>query len=316
MLAFVLRAQDLRLVVRLLLDAGPALLLPALWHLVPLACDAQAWRVVLVATRAPVGFGLVLRARWIDESVNALLPVMSVGGIVARIRVLSRSGVSATQGAASAIVDLTLALFAELAFVACGLAALALRDESEATGRLLAPLALGAALVLAVGATAWLVLRRGVFRAAGRLVNRLVPVASALRAGSGRAERSADTHLARLDVLVRRIRRERSALLACLGWRAAAWVLGSVETWLALRVLGSPVGAVQAFAIEALAQALRTAGFAVPGAIGVHEGGTVLVGRAFGLEDETALALALTRRVRELVLGLPGLVTWHALETR
>ncbi len=47
------------------------------------------------------------------------------------------------------------------------------------------------------------------------------------------------------------------------------------------------------------------------GALGVQEGGLVMLGRVIGLGPETALALSLAKRVRELVLGIPGLIAWQ-----
>jgi hypothetical protein len=39
-----------------------------------------------------------------------------------------------------------------------------------------------------------------------------------------------------------------------------------------------------------------------------------VLGPLLGLPAETALAIALTKRVRELALGLPGLFVWHWIE--
>ncbi len=69
-------------------------------------------------------------------------------------------------------------------------------------------------------------------------------------------------------------------------------------------------------AIEALVYALRTIAFAVPSAIGVQEGGYVLIGAIFGLGPDAALALSLLKRARELALGLPALMVWQFLETQ
>jgi hypothetical protein len=63
--------------------------------------------------------------------------------------------------------------------------------------------------------------------------------------------------------------------------------------------------------LEALGNAVRGAAFAVPGAIGVQEGGFILLGSLIGIAPDTALALSLVKRVRELTLGLPGLLTWQ-----
>ena len=47
------------------------------------------------------------------------------------------------------------------------------------------------------------------------------------------------------------------------------------------------------------------------GALGVQEGGYVLVCGLFGIPPEGALALSLVRRLRDLLLGLPGLAAWR-----
>ncbi len=87
--------------------------------------------------------------------------------------------------------------------------------------------------------------------------------------------------------------------------------MGVGEVWLALSFLGHPVSLLSAMMLESLGQAVRAGAFAVPGALGVQEGGYVMLGRVLGLGPETALALSLAKRVRELLLGIPGLIAWQ-----
>ena len=54
--------------------------------------------------------------------------------------------------------------------------------------------------------------------------------------------------------------------------------------------------------------------FFVPGALGVQEGGYLLICAMFGVSAPSALALSLIRRIRELALGVPGLLLWHRME--
>jgi hypothetical protein len=65
---------------------------------------------------------------------------------------------------------------------------------------------------------------------------------------------------------------------------------------------------VVALLLESLGQAIRGAAFAIPGALGIQEGGYLLLAPVAGLSPETALALSLAKRTRELILGLPGLL--------
>ena len=104
-------------------------------------------------------------------------------------------------------------------------------------------------------------------------------------------------------------RRDRLVVAFCL--QGAAWALGTAETWLVLHALGLDASAGQAFVIESLGMAARSAGFAVPGALAIQEGGFVLAAAAVGLAGTAALSLSLVKRVRELVIGLAGLACWR-----
>jgi uncharacterized membrane protein YbhN (UPF0104 family) len=61
---------------------------------------------------------------------------------------------------------------------------------------------------------------------------------------------------------------------------------------------------------------IRSAAFAVPGGLGVQEGGYLVVGNLLGIPGDAAFALSLIARVRELALGIPGLISWQIIEGR
>ena len=119
-----------------------------------------------------------------------------------------------------------------------------------------------------------------------------------------------------MDGEVLRLYGERRVVLASGCWHLLAWFVGIAEVWYALHLLGHPVDLRTALLFESLGQAIRTGAFAVPGALGIQEGGYVLVGGALGIEPGVALGLSLVRRVRELLLGLPGLASWQASAIR
>jgi uncharacterized membrane protein YbhN (UPF0104 family) len=98
-------------------------------------------------------------------------------------------------------------------------------------------------------------------------------------------------------------------------WHLVSWLLGGVEVCLVLHFFGHDVGLGAGMIIESLGQAAKAVGFAVPGAIGVQEGGYVIVCRLLGLSPEIAIALSLVKRLREVVLGIPGLVLWQRTES-
>lgn len=83
-----------------------------------------------------------------------------------------------------------------------------------------------------------------------------------------------------------------------------------------MRFLGQPIPVIDAFILESLGAGVRAAAFMVPGQLGILEGSFILFGAVFGLPAQTALAISFARRVRELALGVPGLLVWQWIEGR
>jgi putative membrane protein len=293
---------DIAGVVDLLLAAGPGLIVAAIFHLAPMALNARAWQLLLpVHERSSLR--TLTRATWIRESVNGLLPVGRIGGEVVAYRILRRSLISRASAAASLVADMALSVVSQAGFALLGLGLLVMLGATTlATPRLLA----GLAIMIALGVAFALVQRAGAMSAITSVLNRLL---------AGRLN-AAITKSLRLDSAMREIYARRRDVAACLAWQLAGWVAGAGEIWLALYFLGHPCSVLDAIVIEALIQAISSAAFLVPGALGVQEGGFVLVGAALGIDGTTALALATARRLRDLIVFLPGLLAWHWSEVR
>jgi putative membrane protein len=285
-------------ILQTLASAGVGLLWVSLFHAFPILASALAWYFVLAPVQVPA-LRTVVSARWIAESINQLLPALHVGGNVVRAQRLAQSGVPGALAGASVVVDITLHLFAQLLFTVLGLSLLLVRargsglDGSIVVGFVLS--ALGAAGF-------YFAQRRGLFGALAAILRRVFRSAD----GSALLE-GADA----IDAWIGRLYGFRRALVISEVWHVLSWVLGAGEIWLALRFLGHPVDWTTAIIIESLGEAIRTVSFPIPGALGVQEGGFVLLGGLFGLTPGVSVALSLTKRVRELALGVPGLAVWQ-----
>jgi putative membrane protein len=123
--------------------------------------------------------------------------------------------------------------------------------------------------------------------------------------------------LGAIDVLYASLKRlygNRARVAGGMGIHLVGWLIGTIEVYVALHFMGYPVSIVEAVVIESLAQAVRGAAFAVPGALGAQEGGLIALCAIFGIPAEAALALSLVKRLADLLVGVPGLFAWHALE--
>ncbi len=282
---------------------GWALLAASLYRIVPVELNAAAWAALLEKRR--LGWAVTLWMRWIGEAVNSLLPAAQIGGDFARARLLTAGGVPAGEATAAMVADVAIGAFTQVLFTFLGAAALILGAPAEAPARThLGWLALVIGIGAGFAALLIVVARVGV----GRLLTALPlhlngRLAARLRNGGAAIDRSLGS-----------IRRRPRALLTSATWHLMAWLAQVVETWLVLRLLGRPISWVAALAMESLAASARGAAFVVPGGIGVQEGALVAVGAAFGVPAPAALALAVVKRARELVVGAPAIVAWAIAE--
>jgi uncharacterized membrane protein YbhN (UPF0104 family) len=119
-----------------------------------------------------------------------------------------------------------------------------------------------------------------------------------------------------LDRELRACLRRGWSLLFAGGLQFVGLISGSFEIWFVLRLFGHPIDVTAALVLESMVQAMRHVAFAVPAGLGVQEAGLVLFGHAFGVSSELALAVSLAKRIREVLCGLPPLLSWQWLEGR
>ena len=293
-------------VARAMLLVGWGLAAITAFHLLPMFLSALSWRELLPrASRLDIAS--VTWVRWIRESINSLLPVAGVGGDVACARLAHLLGVPGKEATASMMVDVTVGAATQLLYVAIGVALLLLRSTAPAVLAVASATLVGIAIFIAVIAAFVLLQHRGMLALSARLAGGLLRSERVGAAAGGAAA---------VDGAITALYRDRGALWRASLIRLLGWAAGTGETWLVTLFLGQPLGLTDAFILESLGAGVRGAAFMVPGQLGVLEGSFVVFGALFGLPPDAALVISLARRVRELALGLPGLIVWHWLETR
>ena len=294
-------------VLHLLSQAGWALLWLVPFHALPLLLDAQGWRVLL-APRDPEGRADLPFLFWVAtvrEAVNRLLPTANVGGEIIGVRLAKWRVPDGAAVAASIIMEVLFTLVNQYIFTALGIVLLvAATQATEQTWTILAGLALSLPLPILLGA----LLRYGkIFERMEKVAERILGDSNGLAALLGGSS---------LDAEIRALYARHGRLLTALLWQLSGYIVGSFETWLALLLLGHPVSIWTAIAVEASTQAVRHLIFIVPAGVGVQEAGLVLFGQMVGIDSDVALSLSLTKRMREVLFGVPALLSWQWLEAR
>lgn len=269
------------------------------WQLALFGLLGLAWWTLL-PRRLPVT--LLIWARMVRDSTANCLPFSAVGGFVFGARAAMQGGLTWPMASGSTLADVTIEYCTEMIFA---LASLFVLIDVRPGSELVLPFALGIAAG-SCAAVIFIALQRGAAPLARRF---------------GRRLRSAwlSAAIASVEMTHREIAliyAQPARFVASGAVHLAGWVTNGVGGWLIMRLTGSDIGIVEAIAIEGLLQVALTAAFAVPGFAGVQEGAYILIGGAFGLTPDAAIAVSLVRRARDLTLGIPILFAWQLIEAR
>jgi len=281
---------------------GWLLLLVVPIHVLVLALDAAGWRPLLPGSLVP-GPAYLTGVAIVREALSTFVPGR-IGGELVGIRMLVRRRIPMTTAAASVVVEVTLWLVAQLIFAVAGLVILA---SSPSAGDIPRVGAIGL-LIVSAAVALFVALQRhvGMFGLLQRLLRRVAGETVAGFFGSAEA----------LDMAIASIYRDPSALVLSVLWVLASFAVAAFETWLALRVLGQPVGYGAAVVVESLTLLVQSAAFLVPAGLGTQEASVLLLCGAVGVPAPAALALAITRRGRQIILGIPAVIAWFWTERR
>jgi putative membrane protein len=260
----------------------------AWWTAAPDAPASQAWAFI---------WGRLLR-----EAASDVLPLAQVGGLLVGVRAVSARGVGEAQVVGSLIIDLTTEMAAQLVYTLFGVALLTAALAHATGAREIAATAGWAALLGGGVLAAFIVFQGRSVDLAARLSSRWLKNTRA-RADAVRAVLTC--------VYAQPLR-----LASGFGLHSFSWVASGACAWLALRFMGVDLPLWRVLMLESLMAAVRSVAFMTPGALGVQEGAYVLVAPMLGLPPDSALALALIRRGKDLAIGVPALLLWQTGEGR
>ncbi|HWX68094.1 MAG TPA: lysylphosphatidylglycerol synthase domain-containing protein [Steroidobacteraceae bacterium] len=260
-----------------------------------------AWQVLLPAESAPP-LSLLVRARLVRDAAAEVLPLSQLGGIALGVRAAILQGMAAPLAAASMIADVTTEMLAQIAYAAAGMAILVTRvPQSSRVAALISGCAIGLVLAVILAALFIALQRRG-----GEITARLAT----------RVLRRAGQTLNGLSASLETIYRSPARVALSTALHLAGWIGNGAAVWLGFRLMGARVDLAAAIAIESIVYAIRSAAVFIPNALGVQEGAYILLGPIFGVGTDTALAMSVLKRARDIAIGVPVLLMWQAAEGR
>jgi uncharacterized membrane protein YbhN (UPF0104 family) len=260
--------------------------------------EAVSWHYLLLDPHTRPSLSRLFWLRLAGEALNQLTPTASLGGEAFKAARLTHAGVSFPDATASVVIHKGILVLSLVLYIVMGLA-LAPWLLPEAASHL-GLLTLGAGALGAAGIAFLIIQVRNPCGVSMRLLDKLGVCPAALKAREG--------SLNGLDARLATFYREhpgRCVLAFTLFF--LSWVLHGVEVYVMFQALGHPISWPLALCLDALAMLFTALGFFIPAAVGVQEGGNILLALGFRLGAALGAAFSVLRRLREafwLSLGL------------
>ena len=302
-LALLIFWQGFNEIFNLLFKSGFSLLyLPIVW-MPSLFVAVISWYQLFPKKNVPP-FKELFLALWIGRAINTILPVATIGGEIAKARLLILWGKPAVNVSASVLVDKTVQALALIPWAIIGISLLIyLAIDNE-----LAILLMLGTLILGLGIVGFIFFQRtGIFSFFANIIGKFNTTDSwekiTLKASD-------------VDKSVNEIYNNKKQFIVSILWRTFGLILQTSEVWLACYLLGHPISLIEAIMLKSLTSIITDLAFIIPNGYGVQEGGYLVLGVLVGLTAEFALALSLATRVRELIIDIPGLLYWQHIEVK
>lgn len=264
--------------------------------------ESWSWKYILVQPPAKITVGRLFWLRLGGESLNQLTPTACLGGEPFKASRLQAAGVPLEVATASVVILKGILFLSLTLYIITGVALAPVFLPEAATHMLLLCVA---ALGLAAAGVIFVVVQgREPCGNSFRFLSRRGWVPHFLRDQEG--------FLGDLDMAMSQFYRQypaRAALAFSLFF--LSWLLHSVEVYLIFWLLGHPISWGLAVCLDALAMLFTALGFFIPAAMGIQEGGNILLALGFKLGFDLGAAFSILRRIREafwLCLGL--IVVW------
>lgn len=292
-----------------------------LWQIMVIILLGWAWHAVC----PNISVIRLMWARFLRESAATCLPFSQIGGILLSIRTVcfkkhpytkNPSNISVAQGISANIVDITTETLGQIIFTIVGIGILIVGQYHETLHNVTLP---GIKISLK-----WLIILGIIFlflisfslvwsqRQGSTFIRKSLNFLSKniAKQWTDQINANASTLQNALDQIWAK---PKNILLSCF-LHFIGWLAGAVGTWLCYRFLGANINIQEAITIEALICVALSIGFLVPANVGVQEGAYVVLGSIFGLDPHLSFSLSLIRRARDILIGVPCLLLWQALE--
>ncbi len=267
-------------------------------HIPTLFFDAMAWKVFIKNENFSILWSFIIT--WVSQASGKFFPTGTVTGEFIRIYLGTKKGLSFHESSSTVFADLVIATFS--LFLIASLSFLIVLSNNviffQNDNSLYIVISL---LILLSGCVFfYFFIKRRLLKFFLNLKNPL----------NFKLKRNNIKLLLKIDYSLFKISSNKLNIFRATITRLLGWISGALEIYVFLMIINVEVSFVDVILIEAFTGLIRSVVFFIPAGLGVQELAFVIIGSHVGLSDSVSFSMAIGRRIREIGVGLPAILTW------
>ena len=269
-------------------------------HVPTLFFDSLAWVCLMSKNRLTIS--QALNITWIAQTSGKFIPTGNITGEFIRFYLAKKSGQRFVDSSSTVVADLVVATFA-LFIVGLFSLICILEIDNDVVGNYNFFYLLFSLLVIMISCLIFFIIIRK------RIVKTFLKKSSKLFKFS--LKKPNIINLIRLDYSLYKLSYKKKKLFKSLILRISGWVSGAFEIYIFLIIIGIDAKLIDVILIESVTAIVRSVAFFIPAGLGIQELTFIIIGEYVGYSAIVSFSMAIGRRLREILVGLPAIIVWY-----
>ena len=283
--------------IQLIMNAKYKIFYLIIAHIPTLYFDSLAWIMLMMKNKLSTKSAFIIT--WISQTSGKFIPSGNITGEFVRFYLARRNGQKFSEASSTVLMDLFIATFslfiiglAALIFIVFSLKSNLILNQFQYLILAFSLISLGTLFFL-------LIIRK-------RVISKFLVITKKFEFLS----KKNIFNLLRLDISLNKLSHRKWRLLNAVVLRLMGWIAGAFEIYVFFWVIGVDAKITDVIIIESVTAIIRSAAFFIPSAIGVQELAFVIVGELVGYSSIVSFSVAIGRRLREIMVGIPSIITF------
>ena len=267
-------------------------------HIPTLFFDSMAWKVFIKNENFSILWSFIIT--WVSQASGKFIPIGTVTGEFIRIYLGTKKGLSFHESSSTVFADLVIATFS--LFLISSFSFLVVLSNNVIFFQNYNSFYIVISLLILLSGCVFFY-----FFIKRRLLKFFLNLKNPL---NFKLKRNNIKLLLKIDYSLFKISSNKLNIFKATITRLLGWISGALEIYVFLMIINVEVSFVDVILIEAFTGLIRSVVFFIPAGLGIQELAFVIIGSHVGLSDSVSFSMAIGRRIREIGVGLPAILTW------